>query len=145
MRGFTKLDDEDIERLYGLAADLVASWSNNDNPEIQLAPMGAQILGQEAVSIDIINVRTGLKGLTEKNDAIRRLIPGADIDTEHLPNGKMRYIVNIPIWTKESKKHKKGDFIVSLSEEGRKPSTEYLMFLVMIDAILATVLFFRLN
>jgi hypothetical protein len=145
MRGFTKLDDEDIERLYGLAADLVASWSNNDNPEIQLAPMGAQILGQEAVSIDIINVRTGLKGLTEKNDAIRRLIPGADIDTEHLPNGKMRYIVNIPIWTKESKKHKKGDFIVSLSEEGRKPSTEYLMFLVMIDAILATVLFFRIN
>lgn len=145
MRGFTKLDDEDIERLYGLAADLVASWSNNDNPEIQLAPMGAQILGQEAVSIDIINVRTGLKGLTEKNDAIRRLIPGADIDTEHLPNGKMRYIVNIPIWTKESKKHRKGDFIVSLSQEGRKPSTEYLMFLVMIDAILATVLFFRIN
>ena len=107
--------------------------------------MGTQILGQEAVSIDIINVRTGLKGLTEKNDAIRRLIPGADIDTEHLPNGKMRYIVNIPIWTKESKKHRKGDFIVSLSQEGRKPSTEYLMFLVMVDAILATVLFFRIN
>jgi len=144
MRGFVKLEDEEIENSYNLANSLVSSWSNHDNPEIQLAPMGNQILGQEALSIDIINVRTGLKGLAEKNESIRRLIPGADIDTEHLPNGKMRYIVNIPIWTKESKKHKKGDTITNLSQGG-KPSTEYLMFLVMIDAILATVLFFRLN
>jgi len=139
------LDDEEIEHFYGLAANLVSSWANGENPDIQLAPMGNQVLGQEALSVDILNVRTGLKGLAEKNETIRRIIPGADIDTEHLPNGKMRYIVNIPIWTKTGSKKDRMLNERALSTTKGKPSTEYLMFLIMVDAILATVLFFRMT
>jgi hypothetical protein len=142
MKGWKQIDDEEMERRYNVAADLVASWADANNPDIQLGPMGSQIVGQEAQTIDILNVRTGLTGLGAKNKEIERLIPGAELDTEHLPNGKPRYMVNIPIWIQSKGERPRGNNL-DVNHTNGKPSTEYLMFLIMVDAILATVLFFR--
>lgn len=143
MKGFVHITDEEMERRYGIVADLVSSWADPNNPDMQLGPMGSQVVGQEAQTIDILNVRTGLSHLGSKNKQLDHLIPGAEIDTEHLPNGKARYMVNIPIWIKQERRfHPSGSSFVTIPNG--KPSTEYLMFLIMVDAVLSTILYFRM-
>lgn len=146
MKGFERLDDGEIEHLYDLASQLVLSWADvNNNPDMQLAPMGRREVGEEALTVEIINIRSGFKNLTEKNKALQRLLPGADIDTEDQPTGKTRYFINIPIWTQKTQRHPHNNSGSSLrfSETKGKPSTEWLMFLVMIDSVLSTILYFR--
>jgi len=145
MKGFEKLDDSNIEHLYELASQLVSSWADpSNNPEIQLAPFARREVGEQALTVEIINIRSGLKNLMEKNIALQRLLPDAELDTEDQPNGKARYFIHIPIWTPKSQRrsHTLGTSMGFTETKGR-PSTEWLMFLIMIDSVLSTILYFR--
>lgn len=146
MKGFERLDDHEIERRYKLAAELVKGWADAENPDIQLAPLGQRDLGEEDLTVEVINIRGGLKKFGEKNDAIKRLIPGADLDTEDLPT-KTRYRINIPLWIPVSASHafrgsKSRGVVV---QDSGKPSEVWLMFLFMVQSVLGTVLYFRLQ
>lgn len=142
MKGWERLDDHEIEQRCQLAAELVKGWQDTDNPNIRLAPDSERVFGEEAVTIEVIGIVAGLKRFGQKNDALKRLIPGADLDTEVQPN-KTKYRINIPLWAEVSKQstHKPH----AGRGVGGKPSEVWLMFLVMVQSVLGTVLYFRLQ
>lgn len=145
MKGWERLDDEEIEHRIQLAAELVKGWQDTDNPNLRLAPDSERVFGPADVIIEVIGVVAGLKQFGQKNKALSCLIPGADLDTEVQPN-KTKYHLVIPILVEAAQEsNHKTHSSHKGKEVGGKPSEVWLMFLVMVQSLLGTVLYFRLQ
>lgn len=141
MRGWEKLGEDEIEERYERVMELVKSWKDIENPEIQLAPMSERDLGEEALIIEIVNLR-GQIDLGDRLHELKRTLPGASLKSEIQPNGKARYFVTIPILVPASKRKHSGKGGV-IASNNKRPSDIYALFLVMLIVFFSTVLFFK--
>lgn len=143
MKGFEQLSHKEIQSIYEDAKQLVSTWQDSRNASIGLAPFGQCIIGPDHYIMEITGIGSGFDNLTQVCDAIRRFYPGATLAEEPLPNGSRRYYINVPILVPESQYTKSGKRVVH-SKSPQKPSTEWLMFLVMIESVSGVILYFRL-
>lgn len=143
MKGFVKVDHEETETIYGDVKRLVTSWAQRDvkNPDLDVAPFSQCIPGLDYYTIPLVGAKSGFDDLTYLCASLDRAFPGAKLADEPLPDGTRRYYINVPLLVPEGKTRK--DYQYVKSTDG-KPSTEWLMFLVMVEAISGVILYFRL-
>lgn len=143
MKGFLKIGDERIELIYSDAKRLVSSWKDNKNPELDVAPFGQTNSGIDYYSIPLIGTRSGFDDLSSMCKGLDSVFPDAKLAEEPLPDGTRRYYINVPLYIPQTRS-KSNRYYSSVQTPSGKPSTEWLMFLVMIEAISGVILYFRI-
>ena len=139
MKGFAKIPPEETESIYNDVKRLVQTWADNKNPELDVAPFSQCIPGLSHYTIPLIGAQAGFDDLTYMCKSVDDAFPDAKLAEEPLPDGSRRYYINVPLYVPKGQNRN-----TNLRRSNGKPSTEWLMFLVMIEAISGVVLYFRL-
>jgi hypothetical protein len=141
MKGFSKINHIETESIYSDVKRLVSSWADNKNPDLDVAPFGQTNSGIDHYSIPLVGTKSGFDDLSSMCKDLDSAFPDAKLAEEPLPDGTRRYYINVPLYIPNGKK--RGGHYYSNAPSG-KPSTEWLMFLVMIEAISGVILYFRI-
>jgi len=141
---FRKMEDDDIDELYSHASNAVSTWKTVANPNIRLAGFDKCIHGEQALTCKMLGIQVGM--IRDMYSKLEQHLPGADIYIETQPDKSVNYNLNLPIHSKATHKsrasrHSGGN----VSVDSTKPSTEWGMFLLMLDVTMCAVLWFRVS
>jgi hypothetical protein len=141
MKGFAKIPPEETESIYNDVKRLVQTWRDEKNPDLDAAPFSQCIPGLSDYTIPLVDAQSSFDDLTYMCKSLDDAFPGAKLADEPLPDGSRRYYINVPLYVPKGQSRYGGG---GVRRSTGKPSTEWFMFLVMIEAISGVVLYFRL-
>ena len=139
-RATRRKTDDQVEQMHQEASALIETLRGRDNENMTLAPFGECVSGPEFLSCQVKK-----PGIFEKIGAKETMIgarwPGAYFQLEPQPNGA-RVTLHLPVLesVKASNKYKS-----NIAVHSGAPSTNWPMFLTMIDTVLGAILFYRIN
>lgn len=137
-----RMNQREIDALYERACHAAEHYfRNSDNPDARLAPFERCILGQQALTCQLLGINT--LRLRDCNRQLERSFPGCEVYVEELPDGKAIYKWDLYILVDDddAKHHQPRTY--SAAQPPSKPSTEWLAFLVCAECVLITAVYVR--
>lgn len=142
-QGLRRLEEDEVEGLYTEAVAFIRTFKADNNIDIRLASRGECELGREALICPIHGLRD--VWFSKIGAPLRKRFPGSDFHFEILPSGARAELV-LNIWIKDeyAGKQRGADGGYSYIDT-EKPSTEFGMFLVMVNTVVGAIIWYRLN
>lgn len=145
MEGWRKLSHDEMEREHGMASEVICGSRTEENPDMELADFNDCTNGNECLTCPIMNIAV-LRVDTLVQDLHKR-IPSATLTLEGQPGGNKALFVDLYKYKpREPDAPRYGHSSRSSSRPhgaGRKPSTEWGMFLFSVEMVLGTLLWYR--
>ena len=138
-----KLDENEIDLEYERMSKIVECFKSDESPELHLAPYEQCTQGYEALSCPLLGIRSLRIGKLQRDLDIRS--KGAEIYVETQAAGGANFLIDVPIWVPDIHHHHKPRYSGHVQTVSKKPSTEWAMFLCMVDVTLGVVLWYRIN
>jgi hypothetical protein len=142
MRGYQKVGPRQLEGLYIEAQAIVQQFADAQNPSLGLVAYTEVTEGAQSMTMKVKGankVRVG--GIV---DALNEQIPGSDMIYEITPNASNLYVEVPTLETNHPNNNSNRQRHVIPTPAG-KPSTEWGMFLVMVEVILGTAIWYRFS
>lgn len=137
-------DEDEIDLLYTEACNFLETLKVGINHNAKLAPRNKCTITPEALLCPVLGLMTA--GAVKMGAQIARQFPGSELTFEIQPAGAS-ITLELSIWTKNNKNNKSNNRFTNLTASAvtEKPSTEWGMFLLMINVICSAVIWYRVK